>query len=109
MTVADSAGNTYTQAVTAPNSTTFEAAIFFAVNIVAGENTVTVTNPGKPAYLVVVFPPQHHGEESVSFNPGVPTPQPPRHDALSGVSWLAFQLPPYWFPGSSQTVSTAPP
>jgi hypothetical protein len=67
-----------------------------AKTVVAGGQTrVTVTNPGKPAYLVVVFPPQHHGEESVSFNPGVPTPQPPRHDALSGVSWLAFQLPPH--------------
>ena len=67
-----------------------------AKTVVAGGQTrVTVTNPSKPAYLVVVFPPQHHGEESVSFNPGVPTPQPPRHDALSGVSWLAFQLPPH--------------
>src|SRR5205807_2310705 len=32
MTVADSLGNTYTQAITAPNSTTFEVAIFYAVN-----------------------------------------------------------------------------
>jgi hypothetical protein len=51
MTVADSAGNTYTQAATAPNSTTFESAIFFAVNIVAGTNTVTVTNAGTAASM----------------------------------------------------------
>jgi hypothetical protein len=53
MTVADSAGNTYTQAVTAPNSTTFEAAIFSAVNILAGANTVTVTNAGTAASMGV--------------------------------------------------------
>lgn len=53
MTVADSAGNTYTQAVTAPNSTTFEAAIFYAVNILAGANTVTVTNAGSTASMAM--------------------------------------------------------
>jgi hypothetical protein len=53
MTVADSAGNTYTQAVTAPNSTTFEAAIFYAVGIAAGANTVTVTNAGTAASMAV--------------------------------------------------------
>src|SRR5437764_4979570 len=53
MTVADSAGNTYTQAVNAANSTTFEAAIFYAVNIVAGANTVTVTNAGSTASMAM--------------------------------------------------------
>lgn len=53
MTVADSAGNTYTQAITAPNSTTFEAAIFYAVNIIGGANTVTVTNAGTTASMGV--------------------------------------------------------
>jgi hypothetical protein len=59
MTVADSNGNVYTQAVTAPNSTTFEAAIFFSVGpatgggIVAGANTVTVTNAGTAASMAV--------------------------------------------------------
>jgi hypothetical protein len=53
MTVADSAGNTYTQAVTAPNSTTFEAAIFYAVGIIAGANTVTVTNAGTAASMAM--------------------------------------------------------
>lgn len=53
MTVADSAGNTYTQAVTKANSTTFESAIFYAVNIVAGVNTVTVTNAGSTASMAM--------------------------------------------------------
>lgn len=53
MTVADSAGNTYTQAVNAPNSTTFEAAIFYAVGIGAGANTVTVTNAGTAASMAM--------------------------------------------------------
>jgi hypothetical protein len=67
-----------------------------AKTVVAGGQTrVTVTDPAKPAFLVVVFPPQHHGEESVSYNPTVGTPSPPRHDALSGLSWLSFQLPPH--------------
>lgn len=53
MTVADSAGNTYTQAVTKANSTTFEAAIFYAVGILAGANTVTVTNAGSTASMAM--------------------------------------------------------
>lgn len=54
MTVADSAGNTYTQAVTEPNSTTFEAAIFYAVGIAAfNNNVVTVTNAGAAASMAV--------------------------------------------------------
>ena len=53
MTVADSLGNTYTQAVTKANSTTFEAAIFYAVGILAGANTVTVTNAGTAASMAV--------------------------------------------------------
>ena len=55
MTVADSAGNTYTQAINAPNSTTFEAAIFYAVNIAGGANTVTVTNAGTAASMAVTI------------------------------------------------------
>ena len=49
MTVADSAGNTYQSAIAAPNSTTFGVQIFYAVNILAGANTVTVTNAGTAA------------------------------------------------------------
>ncbi len=53
LTVTDSAGNTYTQAVLKANSTTFEAAIFYAVNIVAGANIVTVTNAGSAASMAL--------------------------------------------------------
>ncbi|MBA2285828.1 MAG: hypothetical protein H0W02_10115 [Ktedonobacteraceae bacterium] len=53
MTVADSLGNTYTSAIAAPNSTTFEAQIFYAVNILGGVNTVTVTNAGSAASMAV--------------------------------------------------------
>lgn len=52
-TVADSAGNTYTSAVVGANSTTFEAAIFYAVNILGVGNTVTVTNAGSTASMAV--------------------------------------------------------
>ncbi len=61
MTVADSAGNTYTSAIAAPNSTTFGAQIFFSTGplsssnggIVGGANTVTVTNAGTAASMAV--------------------------------------------------------
>lgn len=53
MTVADSLGNTYTQAVTKANSTTFEAAIFYSVGVLAGANTVTVTNAGATASMAL--------------------------------------------------------
>ena len=53
MTVADTLGNTYTQAATAAVSTTFEASIFYAVNIVGGANTVTVTNAGTAASMAM--------------------------------------------------------
>lgn len=53
MTVADSLGNTYTSAIAAPNSTTFAAQIFYAVNIAGGANTVTVTNAGTAASMAV--------------------------------------------------------
>jgi hypothetical protein len=52
-TVADSLGNTYTQAALVARSTTFETAIFFASNILAGANTVTVTNAGSAASVAV--------------------------------------------------------
>lgn len=52
-TIADTGSNTYTKAVTGANSTTFEASIFFAVNIAGGADTVTVTNAGSTASMVV--------------------------------------------------------
>lgn len=53
LTVTDSAGNTYTQAKLVANSTTFEAAIFYAVGIAAGANTVTVTNGGAASSMAL--------------------------------------------------------
>ncbi len=53
LTVTDSAGNTYTQAVLKANSTTFEAAIFYAVNVAGGAITVTVANAGAAASLAL--------------------------------------------------------
>lgn len=44
LTVTDSNSNTYTKAVLQANSTTFEAAIYYAVNIVGGGNTITVAD-----------------------------------------------------------------
>ena len=52
-TIADTAGNTYVKAATGANSTTFEASIWFAVNIASGANTVTVTNAGSAASMAM--------------------------------------------------------
>lgn len=54
-TVADSAGNTYTQAAVGARSTTFESAIFYAVGVLGlgSINTVTVTNAGATASVAV--------------------------------------------------------
>lgn len=52
-TIADTNTNTYVKAVTGANSTTFEASIWYASGIAAGANTVTVTNAGTAASMVV--------------------------------------------------------
>lgn len=46
LTVTDTLSNTYTEAVSASQSTTLEAAIFYATNIASGANTVTITIAG---------------------------------------------------------------
>src|ERR1700722_307899 len=56
-----------------------------------GQTYVAVTDPSQPAYVVVVFPPQHHGEETLHGTDR--RPLPPLDDALAGPSWLAFELP----------------
>lgn len=43
VTISDTLTNTYTQAVQGLNSTTFQGVIFYATNIAAGANTVTMT------------------------------------------------------------------
>jgi len=46
LAITDTLGNTYTEAVNASQSTTLEAAIFYATNIASGANAVTVTIAG---------------------------------------------------------------
>lgn len=56
LTVTDSAGNTYTSAVSGANSTTFEAQIFYAVGIAANSaNTVTVATTSSSSLAVQVY------------------------------------------------------
>lgn len=55
ITVTDSAGNTYTSAVSVANSTTFESQIFYAVNIAAGANTITVTPSASVSVAVQIY------------------------------------------------------
>ena len=101
MTVADSAGNTYQSAVAAPNSTTFAAQIFYAVGIVAGANTVTVTNAGTAASMaveiyevsgllaqVVAQPDQTSLGTGTSATPSIPavSPNSPNSLAFMGVA-----------------------
>jgi hypothetical protein len=44
--------------------------------------------------MVVVFPSQHLGEECViPYSDDIYYPLPPRHGALAGFSWLAFEVP----------------
>jgi hypothetical protein len=60
-----------------------------------GQTYIAVADTSQPAYVVVVFPPQHHGEEVYDLRnaPSDWPPTPPLHDALAGSSWLAFELP----------------
>ena len=53
MTVADTQGNTYTSAVTGVQSTTVGVAIFYAVNIAGGANTVTLTCTSSSAAMEI--------------------------------------------------------
>ncbi|MGA3219458.1 MAG: hypothetical protein ABSE77_10375 [Acidimicrobiales bacterium] len=61
--------------------------------VLGGQVHIVPTDTTKPTYMVVVFPSQHLGEQSVEYTPGVTTwPSPPLHGALAGFSWLAFEL-----------------
>src|ERR1700678_1093951 len=63
--------------------------------VLAGQVHRVPTDTAKPTYMVVVFPSQHLGEQSVEYTPGMTTwPSPPLHGALAGFSWLAFELAP---------------
>lgn len=59
-----------------------------------GQTFVVPLNRTIPALMVVVFQPQHVGEEVISFTNPMPTwPFPPKRAALAGNSWLAFEIP----------------
>ena len=61
--------------------------------VMGGQAHIVPTDVAKPSYMVVVFPSQHLGEQSVEYTPGMTTwPSPPLHGALAGFSWLAFEL-----------------
>ncbi len=63
--------------------------------VLGGQAHIVPTDTTKPTYMVVVFPSQHLGEQSIEYTPGVTTwPPPPLHGALAGLSWLAFELAP---------------
>jgi hypothetical protein len=59
-----------------------------------GQTYIVPTDTTKPTYMVVVFPSQHLGEQSVEYSTKMTSwPSPPFHAALAGFSWLAFELP----------------
>jgi hypothetical protein len=58
-----------------------------------GQTRLVAANPGNPAYLTMVFPSQHNGEQAVPATSEFNYPPPPVGGALAGPSWLAFQLP----------------
>ncbi|MGD0810284.1 MAG: hypothetical protein ABSA91_11330 [Acidimicrobiales bacterium] len=63
--------------------------------VLGGQVHIVPTDTKKPTYMVVVFPSQHLGEQSVEYTPGMTTwPIPPLHGALASFSWLAFELAP---------------
>lgn len=52
-TISDTASNTYTKATQIANGTALNVAVFFAVNVAAGGNTVTVNNGGTTASIAM--------------------------------------------------------
>ncbi|HWF82267.1 MAG TPA: hypothetical protein VN695_16935 [Streptosporangiaceae bacterium] len=59
-----------------------------------GQTFVVPLSATQPALMVVIFQPQHIGEQSVEFSTSMTGfPFPPLHGALAGNSWLAFELP----------------
>ncbi len=59
----------------------------------AGQTEIVAENTKLPMYMVVVFPPQHLGEQCVAYSTSMTSwPTPPVNGALAGFSWLAFEL-----------------
>jgi len=55
LTVTDTLGNTYNKAILQANSTTLQAAIYFATNILAGANTVTVADASSDSMAIQIY------------------------------------------------------
>ena len=55
LTVTDTGSNTYKKAILQANSTTFQAAIYYATNIVAGANTVTVADASSDSMAIQIY------------------------------------------------------
>ena len=83
-------------------------------DVVGAQVHIVPTDAAQPTYMVVVFPSQHVGEQSVEYTPGVRHwPSPPLHGALAGFSWLALQLPhgasvPFTLRGPARTGRASP-
>ncbi len=58
-----------------------------------GQTHLVAANPSQAAYLTIVFPSQHNGEQAIQAAGEFDYPPPPVGGALAGPSWLAFQLP----------------
>jgi hypothetical protein len=110
------------QAIRVQDMINLEFRFYNAHKIVTnGQTFVAPIDASQPAFMVVVFPSQHLGEESVEFMSGMTTwPDPPAlRGALAGPSWLAFQVPAHppipftldgllgWTPFRPQLVSAA--
>ena len=77
----------------------------------SGQTYIEPTDASQPSFMVVYFPAQHLGEQVVDY-PVAKWPTS-RRGALTGNSWLAFQLPansavPYTFSGLLSWASMTP-
>ena len=54
-------------------------------HVIGGQTYIVPTDKAKPSYMVVVFPSQHLGEQSVKYSTSMTSwPSPPLHGALAG-------------------------
>ena len=61
--------------------------------VTGGQTEIVAENTKLPMYMVVIFPPQHLGEQCVAYSTSMTSwPTPPMNGALAGFSWLAFEL-----------------
>jgi hypothetical protein len=83
------------QAVRAQDMLYLSFEFYNCKRVVRNNQTYVVRlTPTIPALMVVIFQPQHIGEQSVKANSKLKNyPFPPLHGALAGNSWLAFELP----------------